>query len=117
HTYNASQTIDRIIDVFPPHQQAQIRLQLSLFLKGIISQQLLPKIRGGRIATREVLINTPAIANLIRENKIAQIKTVIQTSVDEGMFTVDQGIRELFEKGMITEEVATSHMTNPEMLR
>ncbi len=117
HTYNASQTIDRIIDVFPPHQQAQVRLQLSLFLRGIISQQLLPKIRGGRIAAREVLINTPAIANLVRENKVAQIKTVIQTNVEEGMFTMDQGIRELFEKGMITEEVASSHMVNPETLQ
>lgn len=117
HTYNASQTIDRIIDVFPPHQQTQVRLQLSLFLKGIVSQQLLPKIRGGRIAAREILINTPAIANLIRENKVAQIKTVIQTSVDEGMFTMDQGIRELFERGMVTEDVAAAHMVNPEMLR
>ncbi|MFH1597794.1 MAG: type IV pilus twitching motility protein PilT [Patescibacteria group bacterium] len=117
HTYNASQTIDRIIDVFPPHQQTQVRLQLSLFLRGIISQQLLPKLRGGRIASREILINSPAIANLIRENKIAQIKTVIQTSVDRGMFTMDQGIRDLFEKGLIREDVATAHMVNPEMLR
>jgi len=117
HTYNASQTIDRIIDVFPPHQQTQVRLQLSLFLRGIISQNLLPKMRGGRIAAREILINSPAISNLIRENKIAQIKTVIQTSVQEGMFTMDQSIRELFERGMISEDVAIAHMVNPEMLR
>lgn len=117
HTYNASQTIDRVIDVFPPHQQSQVRLQLSLFLRGIISQQLLPKVRGGRIATREILINSPAVANLIRENKIAQIKTVIQTSVESGMFTMDQGIRDLFERGLVTEDVALAHMTNPETLR
>ncbi len=109
HTYNAGQTVDRIIDVFPPFQQSQVRLQLSLFLKGIISQQLLPMKAGGRIAAREILINTPAISNLVRENKIAQIKTVIQTSADEGMFTIDQDLRRLYEEGMISKEVAKSY--------
>jgi len=117
HTFNASQTIDRLIDVFPPHQQTQVRLQLSLFLRGIVSQQLLPGARGGRVASREILINTPAVGNLIRENKVAQIKTVIQTSVEDGMTTMDQNIRELFEKGVISEDVAVSHMVNPETLR
>lgn len=117
HTLNAAQTIDRIIDVFPPYQQSQVRLQISLFLKGIISQQLLPRATGGRVAAREVLLNTPAISNLIRENKIAQIKTAIQTSAEEGMFTMDQNIKELYEKKLITETIALTHMVNPEMLK
>lgn len=113
HTLNAAQTIDRIIDVFPPYQQSQVRLQISLFLKGIISQQLLPGVNGGRIAAREVLINTPAIANLIRENKVPQIKTAIQTSAEDGMFTMDQNIKKLYGDGIITEETATAYMVNP----
>ncbi len=116
HTFNAAQTVDRIIDVFPPHQQNQVRLQLSLFLKGIVSQRLLPRVKGGRIAAREVLINTSAIGNLIRENKIAQIKTAIQTSADEGMMTMDQNIKRLFEAGEITELIARANMANPETL-
>jgi len=117
HTYNAGQTVDRIIDVFPPYQQPQVRLQLSLFLKGIISQQLLPKIGGGRVAAREILINTPAIANLIRENKVAQIKTVIQTSAEEGMVTMDQDLKRMVEEDHITEEIAKSYMMTPGMLK
>ncbi|XOU94288.1 MAG: type IV pilus twitching motility protein PilT [Candidatus Kerfeldbacteria bacterium] len=116
HTYNAAQTVDRIIDVFPPYQQNQVRLQLSLFLKGIISQQLLPKKDGGRISAREVLINTPAISNLIRENKVPQIKTVIQTSADEGMFTIDQDLKRLYDEEYIEKEVAQSYMTTPSMI-
>lgn len=116
HTYNAGQTVDRIIDVFPPHQQPQVRLQLSLFLKGIISQQLLPKIGGGRIASREILINTHAIGNLIRENKIPQIKTVIQTSADEGMVTMDQDLKRLFDDGYIEKDIAKSYMVTPSTL-
>lgn len=116
HTINSGQTIDRIIDVFPPHQQNQIRLQLSLSLKGIISQQLLPKVGAGRIATREVLINNPAVANLIRENKIGQIKNIIQTGAKEGMFTMDQDLRRLYQEGLITKETALAHMLDPESL-
>ncbi|MDD5040213.1 MAG: type IV pilus twitching motility protein PilT [Patescibacteria group bacterium] len=116
HTFNAAQTVDRIIDVFPPYQQQQIRLQLSLFLKGIISQQLLQKIGGGRISAREILINTPAVSNLIRENKVAQIKTVIQTSAEDGMFTIDQDLKRLFENGYIEKELAKTYMANPSML-
>ncbi|RJO59247.1 type IV pilus twitching motility protein PilT [Candidatus Parcubacteria bacterium] len=117
HTFNAAQTVDRIIDVFPPYQQDQVRIQLSLFLKGIISQQLLPRINGGRIASREILINTPAISNLIRENKIAQIKTVLQTSADDGMVTMDQDLKRLFDANEITEEIAKTYMLNPESLK
>lgn len=117
HTHNAAQTIDRIIDIFPPYQQQQIRLQVSMTLKGIVSQLLIPKKGGGRIATREILVNTPAIANLIRENKIAQIKTVIQTSAEEGMITMDQDLINLYNEGLITKEIAQAHMAHPEMLR
>lgn len=106
HTYSAAQTVDRIIDVFPPHQQTQIRLQLSMTLAGVISQRLLPKLGGGRIAAKEILINTPAVANLIRENKTAQINTIIQTSAEHGMITMEQDLNRLVEEGLISEEVA-----------
>lgn len=111
HTHNAAQTIDRIIDVFPPHQQAQVRLQLSMSLSGVISQKLLPKISGGRVAAREILINTPAIANIIRENKIPQMRSVIQTSADVGMFSMDYNIRELMQNNLIDEATALAHLS------
>lgn len=116
HTHTSDQTIDRIIDAFPPHQQNQIRLQLSMTLVGIMSQKLIPTIRGGRVATREILIKNSAIANLIRENKITQIKTVLQTSAQEGMFTMDQDLTRLYHEGIISREVALSHMVNTKML-
>jgi twitching motility protein PilT len=131
HTYNAAQTVDRIIDVFPPNQQAQVRFQLSMFLKGIISQQLLPTtkelkdsvtadrgpVSAGRIAAREILINTPAVANQIRENKIAQIKAVIQTSSEYGMQTMDQDIRRLYKANYISKETALMYLTEPESIK
>ncbi|MFA6255416.1 MAG: type IV pilus twitching motility protein PilT [Patescibacteria group bacterium] len=116
HTHNAAQTIDRIIDIFPPHQQQQIRLQVSLTLNAVLSQQLIPKKDGGRIATREILLNVPAISNLIRENKITQIKTVIQTSGEEGMVTMDQDLINMYNNSLIEKEVAQSHMTSPDLL-
>lgn len=109
HTHNAGQTIDRIVDVFPPYQQSQIRLQLSLSLNGVISQHLLPKNGGGRIAVREILVNTPAISNIIRENKIPQIKTVLQTSADEGMVSLEQDLKRLVEEGYIDGETADKY--------
>ncbi len=117
HTSNAAQTIDRIIDVFPPHQQTQVRLQLSFSLKAVISQRLLPKENGGRIAAREILLNNPAVANLIRENKIAQIKSVIQTGAEDGMITMDQHIKHLLQDKMISKETALAHVSSPEILR
>lgn len=116
HTYSAAQTVDRIIDIFPPHQQNQVRMQLSMVLAAVISQRLLPKISGGRVAAREVMFNTPAVSNLIRENKIAQLRTVIETSSKEGMISMDQHLKKLYEEKIITKEVAQSQMTNPEML-
>lgn len=117
HTYNAAQTIDRIVDIFPSHQQSQIRMQVSMTLNGIISQKLIPKIGGGRIAAREILINTPAISNLIRENKISQIHTVLQTGSSSGMTTMDQDIKRLYDNRLITKETAISYMLNPEALK
>ncbi len=114
HTPNAAQTIDRIVDVFPPHQQTQIRLQLALALRAVIAQQLLPKIGGGRLAAREILINTPALSTLIRENKIAQVKSTLQTGGKYGMFTMEQNLRELYRKGLISKEVAIAHASYPE---
>ena len=117
HTYSAAQTVDRIIDIFPPHQQNQVRFQLSTTLAGVISQRLLPKKEGGRIAAREILVNNPAVANLIRENKIPQINTVIETSAEEGMITMAQDIKNLLEEGLITEEVAEQYLAEIEFRR
>jgi twitching motility protein PilT len=116
HTYSAAQTIDRIIDIFPPHQQSQVRMQLSMTLASIISQRLVNKKDGGRIAAREILINTPAVSNMIRENKIAQIKTVIQTSIKEGMVSLDQDLQRLYRDKVIAKEEAQAYMDNPETL-
>lgn len=116
HTYSAAQTIDRIIDIFPPHQQTQIRMQLSMTLAAVISQRLLVKNGGGRIAAREILTNTPAVANLIRESKIAQIKTVIETSSREGMVSLDHDLKRLYDGKVISKEAAQAHMNNPELL-
>ncbi len=114
HTPNAPQTIDRIIDIFPTGQQRQIGLQIALALRAIISQHLLPKKDGGRVAAREILINTPAVANLIRENKIAQIRSAIQTGSQAGMYTLEQDLKRLYRQGSITLETATAHANYPE---
>jgi len=117
HTYNAAQTIDRIIDVFPPYQQDQVRLQVSMTLKGVISQRLLPRKEGGRVAVREVLVNTPAISTLIRDGKTNQIPNTIQTGVAEGMRPLDQDLKDLYSKGIIDEEVAKRYITNVKSLK
>src|SRR3989338_7120675 len=116
HTYSAAQTIDRIIDIFPPHQQTQVRLQVSMTLKSVISQRLVPKKNGGRTAVREILINTPAVSTLIRDNKIAQIKTAIQTGASEGMVPMDQELINLYQQGVIDKNIAALYMLNPERL-
>ena len=112
HTPNAAQVIDRIVDVFPAYQQDQIRLQLSMVLNCIIAQKLLPKKGGGMVAAREILINTPAVSNIIRENKVPQIKTVLQTSADKGMMTMKQSVKNLYEEGMIEEDVAQAMLVD-----
>lgn len=117
HTYSGPQTIDRIVDSFPPYQQNQIRLQVSLTLKAVISQRLLPRIGGGRIAAREVMINTNAASNLIRENKIAQLHTVIETGGKYGMITLDRALRDLIDEGIVAEEHAKAYITSQRSLR
>ncbi len=116
HTYNAAQTVDRIIDIFPSHQQNQVRMQVANTLAGVISQRLLHKKDGGRVAAREVMINNPAVSNLIRENKIAQLKTVIETNSKEGMVTIDQDIKRLYKEGLIEKKEAQAYMDNPEII-
>jgi twitching motility protein PilT len=116
HTYSAAQTIDRIIDIFPPYQQGQIKSQLSTVLTAIISQRLLPHEGGGRIAAREILLNNGAVANLIREGKIAQIKSTIETNASIGMVTLDKHLKQLFQAGEITRETAARNMEDTRML-
>ncbi|WP_424766785.1 type IV pilus twitching motility protein PilT [Paenibacillus sp. sgz302251] len=111
HTTDAPQTIDRIIDAFPGTQQAQIRAQLAAVLVTIISQRLLPKTDGqGRVAATEILVNTPAVANLIRTEKVHQIRSVMQTSRALGMHTLDMSIKELLQKSTIDPALARSYM-------
>jgi twitching motility protein PilT len=116
HTYSAAQTIDRIIDSFPPYQQSQIKSQLSNVLTAIISQRLLPRKSGGRIAAREILINNSAIANLIREGKIAQIKSSLETGSSSGMITLDRHIKQLYQAGEVSLQDAQRNMEDIQLL-
>jgi twitching motility protein PilT len=109
HTNSASQSIDRIIDSFPEHQQMQIRTQLSFTLRGIISQRLLPQIGGGRIPGVEVLINIPAVASNIRDGKTHLIDSIIQTSQDIGMITLESSLAQLVLSGLVSLETAKSY--------
>lgn len=114
HTQDAAQTIDRIIDVFPPHQQQQVRVQLATALQGVVSQQLLPTLDGrGRVAAREVMIVTPAISNLIREGKTHQIYSAIDTGGKFGMVSMDNTLLELVRKRTISPDLAISKSHNP----
>ncbi len=113
HTYSAATTIERVIDVFPPYQQDQIRVQLASVLRAVVTQQLLPKRGGGRIAAREVMLSVPAIANLIREGKSAQIDTTIQTNAKYGMSTLAQDLKRLVAQGLITQDAAETLVVRP----
>ncbi|MGH2831563.1 MAG: type IV pilus twitching motility protein PilT, partial [Solirubrobacteraceae bacterium] len=118
HTQDTAQTIDRIIDVFPPHQQGQVRVQLSVALQGIITQQLLPTADGsGRVCACEVLVPTPAVRNLIREGKTHQIYSVLQTSSSVGMQTMDASLATLIRQGKVSQKTAESRSSAPEELR
>jgi len=118
HTVGSAKTIDRIIDVFPPYQQQQVRVQLSTVIQAIISQQLLPKASGdGRVAAFEVMIATPAIRNLIREEKIHQIDTAIQTGAKYKMQTMDNSLIDLYSRGVITKETALMQAVNQENIK
>jgi twitching motility protein PilT len=118
HTQSTSQTVDRIIDVFPAGQQAQVRMQLSIALQGIVTQQLLPTADGsGRICASEILVPTPAIRNLIREGKTHQIYSAIQTSGGMGMQTMDSHLAQLVRQGAITRQLAEQRASVPEELK
>lgn len=117
HTNSASQTIDRIIDSFPPEQQGQIISQLASTLVGIVSQRLIPRLGGGRIPATEILLTNSAIRNLIRERKIYQIDLVIETSAQEGMMSLNRALVDLVKKREISLEEAERHSLNPAELR
>jgi twitching motility protein PilT len=118
HTQDAAQTVDRIIDVFPPYQQEQIRVMLASTLKGVVSQVLLPRADGqGRVAAREILIVTPAISALIREGKTHQIYSAIQTGATYGMCTMEKSLVDLCQAGLITADDALSKANHPQELR
>ena len=118
HTQDAAQTVDRIIDVFPPYQQEQIRVMLAATLKGVVSQVLLPKADGqGRVAAREIMVGTPAISALIREGKTHQIYSAIQTGTNSGMCTMEKSLADLQQAGLITEEDGLSKSNHPQELR
>ena len=116
HTNSAVQTINRIIDVFPPHQQEQIRVHLSFVLEGIISQRWMTRQDGqGRVLALEILVPTPAIRNLIREDKLHQIYSMMQTGqTRSGMQTMNQSLHELYTKGLISQDDAINHSPVPE---
>ncbi|MBI2450404.1 MAG: type IV pilus twitching motility protein PilT [Candidatus Nealsonbacteria bacterium] len=117
HTNSASQTIHRIVDSFPPEQQSQIRSQLSSSLLGVISQRLVPRIKGGLIPACEVMISNPAIANLIREGKIHEIPLVIETSAESGMISLNRSLSFLVKAKEISMENALNYSSNPMELR
>lgn len=116
HTNNAAQSIDRIIDSFPPNQQDQIRLQLASSLTGIFSQRLIPRISGGMVPAYELLISNSAVANLIREKRTHELNTVIETGLQEGMIDINRCLADLVRRGEITIENAYLHSLNPSIL-
>ncbi|MDO8499614.1 MAG: PilT/PilU family type 4a pilus ATPase [bacterium] len=109
HTNSAAEAVERIVDVFDGAKQKQVLIQLSAVLRGVVSQQLLPSKDKGRVPAREILINTTAVANLIKENNIGQIKSAIQTGAKEGMVTMENSMKQLVKAGWVTEETAEKH--------
>ena len=116
HTNNAAQSINRIIDSVPPEAQDQIRIQLAGSLLGIFSQRLVPRTDGGRVPAFELLVNNTAVANLIREDRIHEIDSVIETGLEHGMLDMNRSLVDLVKKGIITVEDAFAHSFNPKAL-
>jgi twitching motility protein PilT len=116
HTSDAAQTVDRIIDIFPAAQQQQIRLQLSQVLEAVLSQTLLRRVGGGRVAAFEIMIATPAVRNTIREGKTFQLANAMQLGAKDGMQSLDYALADLVNKHIVTEEEAMSKSSNPEQL-
>ncbi len=117
HTNDSAQTVDRIVDTFPSHQQNQIRSQLASVLLGVLSQRLLPRIDGGRVPAVEIMIKNHAVENLIRENKTYQIDTVIETGQKDGMISLDKSLALLLKQGQITLDSAMTYAKNRDYLR
>lgn len=117
HTIGAADTIDRVIDVFPPSQQNQIAVQLSMCLHAVVSQQLVPDVSGRQIPVFETMTLTPGIRNMIRENKIHQIEGLVYSANQKDMMSMDASLQNLVQQGRITAETALEHATNPEMLK
>lgn len=117
HTNSASQTVNRIIDVFPSNQQNQVRLQLANTISAVISQRLLPRVRGGRIPAVEIMFSNNAVSNLIRENKAYQLDLVIETSLEGGMISLNRSLTELVRRGEVAPETALAYSLNPEELQ
>lgn len=116
HTSSAAKTIDRIVDVFPAAEKAMVRSMLSESLKAVISQTLMKKIGGGRVAAHEIMIGTPAIRNLIREDKVAQMYSAIQTGQNVGMQTLDQNLKTLLASGVVAKDEAIRKAAHPDAL-
>jgi len=117
HTNSASQTVHRIVDSFPPEQQAQIRAQLSASLIGVVAQRLIPRIRGGLIPAAEIMISTPAVGNLIRENKVHELPLVIETSAELGMISLNRSLASLVRAREIRLENALAYSSDPDELK
>lgn len=117
HTSSAPKTVDRIIDVFPPNQQAQVRAMFAESLQAVVTQTLCKKVGGGRVACLEIMLGTTAVRNLIREGKIHQLPSVLQTSQNVGMQTMEMHLRELVERGLISRETAIEKTGNPDMFK
>lgn len=116
HTVGAAKTVDRIVDIFPPGQQQQVRVQLSTVLQAVVSQQLIPSREFGRVPAFEIMLANPAIRNMIRDGKVPQIEAAIQTGRSEGMVSMDVSIAELYRQGAITSEDAMLYSVNQEAL-
>lgn len=117
HTNSAAQTADRIIDVFPPHQQQQVRMQLANVLLGVVSQRLLPRVQGGRVLATEIMMANSAVRNTIREGKTHQLPNIIQTSAAEGMIALDKVLAELVSRGEITIDTALAWAIDPKAFK
>lgn len=116
HTVGAANTVDRVIDAFPPEGQHQIRVQLSMVLQAVVSQQLIPSISGGVVPAFEIMLVNGAIRNMIRESKVHQIDTVIFSSAAEGMLPMDNSLMDLYKRGIISQANAVSYSLNPEVM-
>lgn len=117
HTNDAPQTVDRIIDVFPAHQQNQIRAQLANILVGVVSQRLLPRIGGGQIVATEIMLTTAAVKNVIREGRTYELPNIIHTSSAEGMMSLDKSLADLVRKGLVKLEDGLAYSSNPETFK